>query len=503
MRILLDAYFDNNFGDDLFVNILLERYPDDLFYVFWDKEQPRVLARALKQPNLVVMPGACGMVTSMPFDGYVMIGGDVLPDGIDYSRRISWMRHVKENGGFVAMLGFSLYESYGEKTRADLAAMAKLADTIVIRDKRSAERFKMLVPDADVTEATDMAFVGAYSAGKKEKEILGIAPRRKLYSTDEEHNAFCRAMASIADGWLCGDKERTVRFLALSTGEYDDRETAKDIIAMMSLRNRTEVVAHTDGINAFLDKVCECSAMLPTRFHALVFALVYNIPFVPIPYEVKLTQVLDEIGYSGVRIPYGKDIPGNMIQQAIGELDQDQVDHTMLKKYWSKAEKFYADMDRLMENGRINNKIAVRKSLVCEKAAENEHLKAQTDFLGKQVQELSDWVNALKEEREKLLTNYQELDAIRIQQVEQLQQQCQELDTVRIQQVEQLQQQYQELDSVRIQQVEQLQQQYQELDDVRVRQYEQLQSVTNDYAALEQKMQDLLKRFPPAKLFLK
>ena len=101
------------------------------------------------------------------------------------------------------------------------------------------------------------------------------------------------------------------------------------------------------------------------------------------------------------------------------------------------------------------------------------------------MQELSDWVNALKEEREKLLTNYQELDAIRIQQVEQLQQQ------------------YQELDSVRIQQVEQLQQQYQELDDVRVRQYEQLQSVTNDYAALEQKMQDLLKRFPPAKLFLK
>ena len=43
MKILLDAYFDNNFGDDLFFATLKERYPQAKFYIFWDKDNTEVL----------------------------------------------------------------------------------------------------------------------------------------------------------------------------------------------------------------------------------------------------------------------------------------------------------------------------------------------------------------------------------------------------------------------------------------------------------------------------
>lgn len=427
MRILLDAYFDNNFGDDLFADTLLTRYPQEQFYVFWDKAHPDVLARTMRYRNMVVLPGNCAIRSGLPFDGYIMIGGDVLPDGVDYSRRIGGMKWVKESGGFVAMLGFSLYEHYGEKTRGDLRTMALLADSIVTRDKASAERFKMLVPEASVTESTDMAFTLSHMAAEEKRApILGIAPRRKLYSTDQEHEDFCSAMAAVADGWLKGHPDGIVRFLALSTGEYDDRVTSRDIIDRMTKKTQTEIVSHTDQVEEFLAQVRQCTALVPTRFHALVFALIYGIPFVPVPYEVKLTQLLDEIGYAGMRIPYGRPVSEEMAAQAVRELEQRQTDPEKVAGYCAKADVFFSDTDRLIaaiQPCRAEN----LHSFGCSMQSENEALKTENaqltrdrEYLQNQVKALTEWVQSLQKERQAFEDQNRELEAIRVQQAEQI-----------------------------------------------------------------------------------
>ena len=188
MKILLDAYFDNNFGDDLFIDTLLGRYPQARFYVFWKKAHPQVLERARRFQNLIIMPGNCELQWMLRFDGYIMIGGDVLPDGIDYSERVAWMSHVKGNGGFVAMLGFSLYKTYGEKTRTDLHTMAMLADAIVIRDHYSAKRFQGLVPDVAVVESTDMAFAREYGNLEEKNGIWSAVVEDAIVKADENGN---------------------------------------------------------------------------------------------------------------------------------------------------------------------------------------------------------------------------------------------------------------------------------------------------------------------------
>lgn len=416
MRILLDAYFDNNFGDDLFISTILERYPAAQFFVFWNKDNPDVLKKAMQYPNMVILPGDCEMRETFPFDGYIMIGGDVLADGVDYSWRIDGMRRVKEAGGFVAMLGFSLYENYGEKSRASLREMAMLADSIVTRDHASAERFRALVPEAKVIESTDMAFTGNYGEHQPgEREILGIAPRRRLYSTDEEHEHFCKAMAAVADGWLNNHAGGTVRFLALSTGEYDDRVTAADIQRFMAGKDRTEVVAHTADVPAFVDSLRDCTAMVPTRFHALVFGLIFGIPFVPVPYEVKLTQLLDEIGYCGVRIPYGEMVSGDVTAQAVADLERECIDREAAARYQSKAGCFFAGADGLIESGRKNT-LENFCGIGCTRLAEHEELLE----LRAQVKELTAWVQSLQKERQAFEAQNMELEAIRVKQLEQL-----------------------------------------------------------------------------------
>jgi len=509
MRILLDAYFDNNFGDDLFADILLKRYPDALFYAFWKNTPESVLGRAARFRNLVILPGGCAMQESWPFDAFVMIGGDVLPDGVDYSERIARMKHVKECGGFVAMLGFSLYKEYGEKTARDLKTMAELADAIVIRDHYSAERFKALVPGAKVVEATDMVFAGTsvervaaanFNVERKHTHMLGIIPRRKLYSTDEEHLAYCKGQAAIADTYLQKYPDGKVRFLAYSTGEYDDRVTSKDILALMKeaggkecvhteglesenaevggkectpiagldsenkqedMENRAksmvpvmpeekvQIVAYEGNIAAFSAAIGECTALLPTRFHGLVFALKNHQPFVPVPYEVKLTQLLDELSYEGVRVPYGQEISAEIVQQAIEGLVQFGISEASINAYEQKASGFfeamdvwYADSMKVAEYVKVPNYVADTKkngvadiaekekattenirrypAILCLAGEERKNLREENQMLTGQVEELNKWIQSLQQQRAEFEAKCQELEDLRSSQAQEL-----------------------------------------------------------------------------------
>lgn len=407
MRIVLDAYFDNNFGDDYFISTILKRYPNDIFYSVVNNKVAAVWEKISAFPNLVMLPANCELVAGGYFDGYIMVGGDVLPDGVDYSFRMNVMRNVKQCGGFVAMLGFSMYRTYGAKTQEDLKTMASLADVIVARDKFSAERFCTLVPGAKVTASTDMAFTGAYEACVHEGDVLGIAPRRKLYSTEEQHAAYCSAMASVADEWLEKKARGTVRFLAFSIGEYDDRITIEDIRSQMKYSEKTEVVWPSENMDEFLRALKTCDAMVPTRFHALVFALLYRIPFVPVPYETKVTQLLDELAYSGVRIPYGEPVAVEIIKEAADSLQYFAIDGDKLANYQKKADCFFTELDCLAAAKRVlTDRSGKCQVHVCSKATEYERLilengQYQRDnaYLTAQVKELEKWVQSLQQER--------------------------------------------------------------------------------------------------------
>ena len=350
MKIILDAWFDNNFGDDLFINTVLNRYPDAEFYAFWNHAHLAVLKRVMQFRNLNIMPGNCRIMDDMAFDGYVMVGGDVFMDGVDYSWRIQNMKAVKNRGGFVALQGFNLYEEYSDETIENLRIVMGLADVIVPRDEASAERLRRFVPGVVVTPSADMAFTGTYLQVKdKQRSILGIAPRRKYMTDDEAYAEYCSASAAIADGWLQNHPDGLVRFLAFSTGVYDDVVVSGDIIARMECPNQTEIVPYGGNLNEFLELMGSCTAMLPTRFHGMVFALIFGIPFVPMTYEVKLNQLLDELQYQGLRLPYAVKISEKELHSAVAALDLWQVDEGALARYYEKAAKFFAGLDALVQ----------------------------------------------------------------------------------------------------------------------------------------------------------
>ncbi len=358
MKIILEAFFDNNFGDDLFINTIFNRYPNAEFYAFWDSLHPAVLNKVRALNRLHIRPGNCRVMEEEHFDGYIMVGGDVFMNWGNFRERIARMEAVKKHGGFVALLGFNLYEEYSEETLGELRTMMHLADVVLPRDIATAQRLHSIVPDVEVTCSADMAFTAKYDTAKTDnREILGIAPRRKYLASDAEHADYCAGMAAIADGWLEKHPNGIARFLAFSAGTFDDAAVSREIISLMKHGARTEIVPHTGDISVFLESFKNCTAMLPTRFHGLVFALVFGIPFVAVTYEVKLNQLLDELNDTGLRLPYGEALSREIIEQAVKELDMDQVDKAALAAYYKKADLFFKRVDALMAEGEAKSSV--------------------------------------------------------------------------------------------------------------------------------------------------
>lgn len=392
MNILLDAYFDHNFGDDLFISIVTRRYAEHRFFAFIGGCEASVCQWAGRFPNLVVLPKCPTLWQTGMFDAYLMIGGDVLPDGGDYTgsyeRRLQFMRTVKACGGYVAMLGFNLYHQYSPKTEGDLREMLRLADDVVPRDRWSFEYLRGIANEPKIRLGADMAFCLPRPCGGKSAvgHRLGISVRKKLACAAETDQAYQQSMAGLADAYLERYADAEIVFLALSYGSSDDARTAAEIQNRMRQRDRTRIAAYCGDPESYIGEFEACHAIVATRFHAFVMAAMLRKPLVAVPYEVKVTHVLDEIGYDGPRIPYGE-APEDLCRIA-EELDVPRYHMEKLEQYAARANTLFDGIDRWQKEtawrrvpdtgSKVIRDCGIKEQLAAEKKQMKEALEHET-----------------------------------------------------------------------------------------------------------------------------
>lgn len=362
MKILLDAYYDNNFGDDLFIDIVTKRYPHHMFYAttgslrgMFAANPPKYPQKAYERinsiPNVSILPDCQAFVDSGFFDGYIMIGGDVFPDQCNYDLRMRFVESIKKTGGFAAMIGFSLYDSYSEKTKNDMARVFRQVDFIAARDATSTAYLRSMLPDKEIHAGMDLAFTQSYAFdGERDGQTLGFSVRKSLGATEEEYQGYCQAMASIADAYLARDPENKVKFIGLSNGSSDDGETIMDIVGLMHQPENVHISRYEGCVEDAAGEIAACGAMVCTRFHSLVFALINHIPFIPVAYEVKTQYLLRQLNYKGRAIRYGEEIDA---QRMLDNLSETQYEPSFFEEYTAKKEGMFGFLDeRLSQEGK-------------------------------------------------------------------------------------------------------------------------------------------------------
>lgn len=115
MNILLEAYLDRNFGDDLFVTLLINHYKEHQFYLMDNDGRGFSLVNCSKYGNLHTLTEEDALAQIEKYRVYILVGGDFYPPYYSrYGGRVERTAGIHKNGGNVLVLGASLYKDYPE-----------------------------------------------------------------------------------------------------------------------------------------------------------------------------------------------------------------------------------------------------------------------------------------------------------------------------------------------------------------------------------------------------
>lgn len=389
MNILLDAYLDKNFGDDLFVETITKLYPTYKFYAFMEYYPTEIQRWVAEIPNLYILPVCSVILQKGFFDAYICVGGDIFPDDGDFTDRRKWVDAVHTAGGKIIFLGFSLFHRYGEKTKNILMQLMGNADLIAPRDQRSADILREMLPEKEITVMADLAFAAEWpirensmSSGGK---TLGIAVRRPEKKDEAAMKNYCESLNRTIEEFLKEDMRYKVLLLALSDGKIRDSEVAEAIRHRTLDPSRVDIAVYQGNLQDMKRTISMCDMVICTRFHAMVASIMMHIPFIPINYEVKMEHLLEEIGYTGIKVGF-EDVSSieSFMRENVGNTNISCWNEGKCREYAERGRQVIKRLTQLLEyngSGGIYVKRDTTGTVCQEKSAVVECQKTIRDYL--------------------------------------------------------------------------------------------------------------------------
>ena len=158
MNVLLEAYLERNFGDDLFVTLLINRYGNHRFYLLDDRKKGYALVGDSRFGNVCLITEEEAFSDMQKFGAYLLVGGDFYHANGDYHARVRRAKAIHENGGYVLILGASLYKTYPADRLPFVQEFFRFVDVMTLRERTSYAQCEALMPDSCALLSSDMAF---------------------------------------------------------------------------------------------------------------------------------------------------------------------------------------------------------------------------------------------------------------------------------------------------------------------------------------------------------
>lgn len=310
-RIAVDAYLNSNLGDDLFLTILCRRYPRLHFFV---RSGAAALPIVQSLDNLHLLRN----------DGFTLSG--LLYRGVNFLRKrlrgtrsdwyvercdarllisgscfmeqagpemIAWHDFFLREHSYVMGCNFGPYHSdeYLETYRRILARPR----AVCFRDRFSYALFRQL-PNAACAPDIVFAYPRQERTDPPEKDYLLLCPaplskdgRSDLAPWEERYLALHR---EVVRQTLAGGRSVVI----LSFCEEQDRPVAEAICAGLEDSSRVRLVDYPRlSVREAAGYLAGADAVLATRYHAMILALLYERPVFALCYSDKLTHVIEDL----------------------------------------------------------------------------------------------------------------------------------------------------------------------------------------------------------------
>lgn len=375
-RILVSAYTHKNFGDDLFLKMLFERYKDADFTllskdhgyetIFSDyhltiSASPKSFVENtfIKKIFVKLNRSLWNKLISSKEEKFlngiknendilVVIGGSIFMEGknkiIPTLNKFNILQRIfSSNPTFILGANFGPYKSL-QFLEFYKNLLTKYSD-VCFRDSYSASLFDDL---PNIRMAPDIIF--GYKIPKVEKipKTIGFSiidlfyrPDLKMYLQDYEDYCLGLIFKYIELGY-------TVYLFSFCTYEGDTRAVER-IFQKINASHQKSVnkVFYEGNIADFLVTYLSVEIMYTTRFHATILSLLGEQKVMPLIYSKKMLNVLEDIGYTGDYINIRDIAKNNDISKAIPS--KFSVDNSIIKK----SQDHFLELDKIINSCNI------------------------------------------------------------------------------------------------------------------------------------------------------
>lgn len=327
--IFVKAYMNKNLGDDLFISILLKRYPKTIFYLkapsqykkifkdyknivilenekkrFWSRLKGLIYRRVsvklykghLKKNLNLEIPDIV-----LKCDAFVSIGGSIFMQtrklpvymDIEYYKLIN--RYFEKK--FFLGCNFGPYktsdylEQYGQ--------IFSEATDVCFREQKSTELFQKL---CNVRTAPDIVFSMPSLRKNIDLNTVGFTIISTRGMLNEE--SYITKYVELINYYL---KKHISRVYLFSFCKAEgDEDIIEKIYFHLDDKQKIEKIFYNENLNAFMDIYSSVETMYCGRFHSMILSMLHGQKIYPVIYSEKMTNVLKDINYQGKIIQLSK-----------------------------------------------------------------------------------------------------------------------------------------------------------------------------------------------------
>lgn len=309
-KAMIYAYTAVNFGDDLFIYTLCSRYRHTQFYLY----APAVYKNIFKDiNNLHIISNDTFLLKilhRLPFlrfmyrssyakkcDLAIYIGGSLFMEIPGWKKTIKQVKKMFADNRDIFILGANFGPYYSQHFYHAYLQIFKRTKDVCFRDTYSKRLFQHL---PQVRHGRDIVFnLPIQHVDTKHNTIVisVIYPSIRKHLTGYD-DIYFNSLRTLAITLI--DKGYDIVWMAFCTGEGDLRGIHQ-ICSIIPARyqEKMETWVYKENLHETLEIIQEATAVIATRFHALILSAVYKKPVYPIIYSDKMKQILNDCDFSG------------------------------------------------------------------------------------------------------------------------------------------------------------------------------------------------------------
>lgn len=318
-RIFLDMYLAHNLGDDLFLHIIANRYPNCKFTINYYKDDYKnflknyknIETRVTLKNRIIRKLGIKDYINDIEDiaernDALIFLSGSYFMEPFcsnykhDFRNILIETFKNKNKSIFVIGSNFGPYTSSGFFNH--WKDIFSICDDICFREQYSYNLFKEL---NNVRLSNDVVLgldVNKYKKVCKAK-IAGfsIVDVRNKIDIDEFYNSYIDASIKsikmfIKKGYTC---------VLMSFCEVEgDLEVINSIINLLSEdeRKKVSIYKYYDDLEEAINLISSFEVFIASRFHANILGLLLNVCTIPVIYSEKTLNVLTDLGLKNIAV---------------------------------------------------------------------------------------------------------------------------------------------------------------------------------------------------------